>query len=153
MTVDVAVQGDCIPLTGLPARIVVVDDHLMIRMGLRAALDAEPDFEVCGEAPDGLTGTEVALRERPDVVLMDIAMPGIDGIEATSSIVAGWPEAKVLMLTAFSDVRLVRAALGAGAYGYVLKDADPRSVICSVRKALRGVRPMSAEITEPLAGG
>lgn len=141
MDVSVAGHHDCAPLKGPAARIVLVDDHPMIRMGLSAALGAEPDLQVCGEAADGRMGAAVALWERPDIVLMDIAMPVMNGIEATTSIVSEWPEAKVLMLTAFADERLVRAAMTAGAFGFVLKDADPRSVICAVRTALRGTIP------------
>ncbi|GGK83388.1 response regulator [Ornithinimicrobium pekingense] len=149
MDVDVAAHRDCAPLTGPAARVVVVDDHPMIRMGLSAALGAEPDVQVCGEAPDGRAGAVVVLRERPDIVLMDIAMPVMNGIEATTCIVADWPQAKVVMLTAFADERLVRAALAAGAFGFVLKDADPRSVVCAVRRAMRGTPPVSVELTDP----
>jgi DNA-binding NarL/FixJ family response regulator len=144
-----AVQGGRLS----PARVVLVDDHDLIRAGLTAALTAEPDIKVCGEAADGASGAEVALNKRPDVVLMDIQMPGIGGIAATEKIVARWPQARVVVLTAFSDVRLVRDALAAGAWGYVLKDADPTTVVTAVRMAMRGERPMTRAIADMLDAG
>ena len=133
-----------------PARVVLVDDHDLIRAGLTAALGAEPDIKVCGEAADGASGVEVALSKRPDVVLMDIQMPGVGGIAATQKILGAWPQARVVVLTAFSDVRLVRDALAAGAWGYVLKDADPNTVVTAVRMAMRGERPMTRAIADML---
>ncbi|GAA4886878.1 response regulator [Serinicoccus chungangensis] len=147
MDIDVAARRDCAPLTGPPARVVLVDDHHMIRAGLGAALGEEPDLLVCGVAPDGLTGTAVVLRERPDVVLMDIAMPVMNGVDATASILEQWPQAKVVILTAFAEKRLVGAAMAAGAFGFVLKDADPFSVVCAVRRAMRGVLPVGEEMS------
>lgn len=156
MDVGVPPLRDCAPLPGHAAGIVVVDDHPMIRSGLRASLSAEPDLVVRGEACDGLAGSDLVLRERPDLVLMDVAMPLLDGIGATRRIVAAWPQARVVMLTAFADGHLVRAALAAGACGYLLKDADPRSVVCAVRRALRGSPPLPAGLVHgppPAASG
>lgn len=143
---------DCAPLRGRVAGVVLVDDHPMIRLGLTAALCAEPDLAVRGEAADGEAGVAMALLKRPDIVLMDVAMPVMNGIEATSRIISAWPAARVVMLTAFADQRLVRLALQAGAFGYVLKDADPRSVVCAVRRAIRGRPPLPDDGTAAAGG-
>lgn len=127
-------------------RVVIVDDHDLIRTALRALLSAESDIEVCGDASEGEEGATLVLELRPDVVLMDLAMPGVGGIEATRRIVLDWPSARVLVLTAFAEPRLVQDALTAGARGYVLKDADPTTVVSAVREAARGGRPMTAGI-------
>ena len=121
---------------------VIVDDHDLIRTALRALLDSEADIAVCGDAADGESGATLVLRLRPDVVLMDLTMPGAGGIEATRRIVMDWPTARVVVLTAFAEPGLVRDALGAGARGYVVKDADPATVVSAVREAARGGRPV-----------
>lgn len=130
-------------------RVVIVDDHDLIRTALRALLSCESDIEVCGDATEGDAGATLVLDLRPDVVLMDLTMPGVGGLEATRRIVMDWPSAKVVVLTAFAEPRLVRDALTAGAQGYLLKDADPSAVVEAVRKAARGGRPMSPGIGEP----
>ena len=129
-------------------RVVIVDDHDLIRTALRALLSCESDIEVCGDAAEGDTGATLVLDLRPDVVLMDLTMPGVGGLEATRRIVMDWPSAKVVVLTAFAEPRLVRDALTAGARGYLLKDADPSAVVEAVREAARGGRPMSTGIGE-----
>ncbi|MFN2318186.1 MAG: response regulator transcription factor [Dermatophilaceae bacterium] len=130
-------------------RVVIVDDHDLIRTALRALLSSESDIEVCGDASGGEAGATLVLELRPDVVLMDLAMPGIGGIEATRRIVLDWPQARVVVLTAFADPRLMREARTAGARGYVLKDADPRTVVSAVRDAAQGGCPISAGATGP----
>lgn len=124
-------------------RVLVVDDHEMIRLGLSSILSAEPDLVVCGSAADGSSGVCLAARELPDVVLMDLSMPGIDGIEATRRIVAQSPDARVVMLTWHADGESVRAALAAGACGYLLKEATPAALVDAVRAVHRGERPLS----------
>lgn len=132
-------------------RVLVVDDHQLVRTGLCALLGCEPDIEVCAEAADGAAGARLALDKRPDVILMDVAMPILGGVEATSQIVSAWPLARIVMLTAHSEPSFVRAAMAAGAWGYVLKDANARTIVQAVRTTCRGGRPMTAEIRDILA--
>jgi DNA-binding NarL/FixJ family response regulator len=119
-------------------RIVLVDDHVLVRSGIKALLDAEPDLEVTGEAADGATGVEITLTRHPDVVLMDVWMPGIDGIEATKRIKAAGSRAKVLVLTSEADHQLALRAIRAGATGYFLKDAPPARLAEAVRTVAAG---------------
>jgi DNA-binding NarL/FixJ family response regulator len=121
-----------------PTRIVLVDDHLLVRTGMRALLDAEPDLEVTGEAGDGAHGVEVALAKRPDVVLMDLEMPVLDGIEATRRLRAAGSDARILLVTNHDDDQLVLNALEAGATGFLLKDAAPDSLTEAVRVIAQG---------------
>ena len=95
-------------MTGRPTRIVLVDDHVLVRSGMKALLDAQPDLEVTGEAGDGAEGVELALASHPDVVLMDLAMPVLDGIEATKRIVAAGSRARILVVTSHDDAAEVR---------------------------------------------
>ena len=119
-------------------RILVVDDHRLFREGLIALLDAAPDTELVGEAGTGAEALEVAAACQPDVVLMDISMPGINGIEATRRLRAGHPGVGVVMLTMLEDDDSLFAAMCAGAHGYVLKGADAREVLRTVRAVARG---------------
>ena len=105
-------------------------------------------FEITDDSLSDLFRSDTTLDLRPDVVLMDLTMPGVGGLEATRRIVMDWPSAKVVVLTAFADLRLVRDAFTAGARGYVLKDADPSVVVEAVREAARGGRPLSVSISE-----
>jgi len=120
-------------------RVVLVDDHAVLRIGLARLLAGEPDIEVVGTAADGDAALEVVRRMRPDVVLMDLQMPGTVGVTATRQIVAEGG-AEVLVLTSFSDADRIVAALDAGAVGYLLKDAEPEDVIEGVRAVSRGSR-------------
>lgn len=122
-------------------QVVLVDDHAVLRAGLSRLLDGEPDIEVVGTAADGDQALEVVRRLRPDVVLMDLQMPGTDGVTATRRIVAAC-DSQVLVLTSFSDADRIVAALDAGAVGYLLKDADPEDVIEGVRAVSRGESPL-----------
>jgi DNA-binding NarL/FixJ family response regulator len=106
-------------------RVLLVDDQSLLRLGFRMILEAEPDIEVAGEAADGATGVSMAVALHPDVVLMDVRMPGLDGIAATASITATGPASKVLILTTFDLDQYVFAGLKAGASGFLLKDAPP----------------------------
>ena len=106
-------------------RILIADDQELVRTGFRVVLDAEPDLEVIGEAADGLTAIEAAKTLQPDIVLMDIRMPNLDGIEATRRIAAGDGSPRILILTTFDLDDYVYEALRAGASGFLLKDAPP----------------------------
>ena len=122
--------------------VVVVDDHEVIRAGLRMLLSRFPDLALVGEAGDGEHSLALVDRERPDVVLMDLSMPHMDGVTATSRLVAAHPEIRVVALTTFADRDHVTAAIDAGAVGYLLKDADPEALAGAVRAAARGEAPL-----------
>jgi len=126
------------PLT----RVVLCDDHVIVREGLRQVIDDADDLEVVGTASNGEESVDAALRLRPDVVLMDLVMPGMDGVEATRRIMAVAPGASVVVLTSFADDGHVLDALDAGARGYVLKDAPPHEVVRAVRAAAGGGSPL-----------
>jgi DNA-binding NarL/FixJ family response regulator len=121
-----------------PIRIVIVDDHAMVRRGMRDFLDLHDDLAVVGEAPDGLTALEVVAAERPDVVIMDLLMPGIDGIEATRRIKAAQPEVEVVALTSFIEEDRIVGAIEAGAAGFLLKDAEADDLAAAIRAAAAG---------------
>lgn len=123
-------------------RLVVVDDHTIVRDGLVQLLRADPDLEVVGAAGDGAAAVALCREERPDVVLMDLSMPGMDGVEATRQVIAEAPNAQVVVLTSFLDRDRVVDALGAGAIGYLLKDAEPHEVRDAIRAAARGESPL-----------
>ena len=123
-------------------RVVLVDDHPLVRAGLAELLRGTADIDVVGTAADGTEALELVRSVRPDVVLMDLQMPGVDGVAATRSIVAEGIGADVLVLTSFSDGERILAALDAGAVGYLLKDADPDQVLDGVRAVARGESPL-----------
>jgi NarL family two-component system response regulator LiaR len=129
-------------------RILIVDDHTLFRQGIRKLLDAQADMEVVGEASDGLSAITMAAEQAPDVVLMDIAMPGMDGLEATRRILGSAPNARVVVLTAFEEPEYVMGALHAGARGYLLKDTDWRELATAVRTIHRGGAVLSPAVTE-----
>jgi DNA-binding NarL/FixJ family response regulator len=118
-------------------RVVVVDDQGVIRTGLRMIVDNEPDLVVVGEAGDGVEAIDVVAGSRPDVVLMDIRMPRMDGLAATGRIVAG-TSSRVLVLTTFDDDEYVLGAIRAGASGFLLKDAGPDALVAAIRAVRRG---------------
>jgi DNA-binding NarL/FixJ family response regulator len=122
-------------------RVVLAEDHAMVRRGLEQFLGGVEDIEVVGLAADGAEAIEVARTARPDVVLMDLQMPGVDGVEATRAIVAEGTAA-VLVLTSFSDAERILGALDAGALGYLLKDAEPEEVLAGIRAVTRGESPI-----------
>lgn len=119
-------------------RTLIVDDHGVLRAGLRALLAGEADLEVVGEAADGDEALRMAGELSPEVVLMDITMPGMDGIEATRKLLAEMPSARVLLLTVHADSSLLREALKAGAAGYILKRAVESELINAIRAVARG---------------
>src|SRR3712207_4442525 len=135
---------------GSPSRIVVVDDHPLFRSALGRMLDAHPDLEVVGEAADGQEAVEFCHRLQPALVLMDVWMPTMDGLEATRAIKTGLPRTIVLVLTAMEEPNYLSEALKAGAAGYVLKSTPVAEIIAAVRKALIGESPLDQEIATRL---
>lgn len=133
--------------------ILLVDDHQLVRAGLRALLESVDDLRVIGEAGDGDAAVDLAVAERPDVVLMDLSMPRVDGVEATRRLAAAGVDTRVVVLTSFADQPRVQAALAAGAVGYLLKDSDPRDVISAVRQAAAGHVPIDARVAQALLPG
>ena len=122
----------------MTVRVVLVDDEAMVRVGLRMVLTAEPDIEVVGEAADGGAAVEVVEAASPDVVLMDVRMPDVDGIEGARRVLARFPEVKVVVLTTFDEDEYVEAALRAGVSGFLLKVAPPERLIDAVRTVAAG---------------
>jgi DNA-binding NarL/FixJ family response regulator len=128
-------------------RVLVVDDQAMVRAGFRLLLADEPDIEVVAEASNGLEAVAEAARCRPDVVLMDIRMPELDGLEATRRILAADPDSRVLILTTFDLDEYVYRALSVGASGFVLKDEPPEQLIAAVRTVAGGDALLSPSVT------
>jgi DNA-binding NarL/FixJ family response regulator len=121
-----------------PIRVLLVDDHAVVRMGLKVFFDLQDDIQVVGEAGDGSEGLAMARRLRPDVVLMDLLMPNMDGLTAIGRIKAEMPETEIVAVTSFIEEEKVTAALEAGASGYLLKDAEADEVAAAVRAAYAG---------------
>ena len=126
------------PLAAGPIRIVLADDHPVYRDGLRALIDRSPDLELVGEAATGLEVVALAASGAPDVILMDIAMPGITGIEATRQILQAQPDTRILVLTMSEDDDSLFAAMRAGARGYLPKDADSQDLVRAIRAVAVG---------------
>ena len=131
-------------------RVLLVDDQSLLRMGFRLILEAEPDIEVVGEAADGASGISMTAALHPDVVLMDVRMPGMDGIQATASIIAVGPASKVLILTTFDLDQYVFAGLKAGASGFMLKDAPPAELLTAIRTVAGGDAVLAPTATRRL---
>ena len=132
-------------------RVLIADDHALVRDGLRGMLDAQDDLEVVGEAADGAAAVEQATLLRPDVVVMDIRMPRVDGIEATRRLVGSRPDApRVLVLTTFDLDEYVFEALRAGAGGFLLKDAPPSQLVDAVRTVAAGESLLAPPVTKRL---
>jgi NarL family two-component system response regulator LiaR len=121
-----------------PIRVLIVDDHKIVRKGLRALLSTEKDIQVVGEAEDGVAAISRVAALHPDVVLMDLVMPAMDGIEATRQITLQWPNVRVLVLTSFAADDKVFPAIKAGALGYLMKDTDPRELVNAIHQVQRG---------------
>jgi DNA-binding NarL/FixJ family response regulator len=130
-------------------RVLVVDDHAMVRMGLVQLLATAPDLEVVGEAADGLEAVARVADREPDVVLMDLQMPGMDGVRATREITST-SRSQVLVLTSFSDAERITDAIDAGAVGYTLKDADPDDLLDAIRAVARGESPLHPRVARQL---
>ena len=131
-------------------RVLVADDHLVFRRGMRAVLGAEPDTELVGEATDGEEAVALALELHPDVILMDLNMPKMSGIEATRRILEASPDTAILMLTMLQDDDSVFAAMGAGAHGYVLKGADGAETLRAIYAVANGEAIFSPTIARRL---
>jgi NarL family two-component system response regulator LiaR len=128
-------------------RILVADDHAVVRQGLRSFLGLQDDMEVVGEASDGAEAVDSVERLRPDVVLMDLAMPGVDGVEAIRRIHASRPETRVVVLTSFTDDTKVLPAVRAGAVGYLLKDVEPAELASAIRTVASGQALLAPAVT------
>ncbi|MGH1548558.1 response regulator [Leifsonia poae] len=137
-------------MTDSPIRILLVDDQQLVRLGFRMVLDAEPGLTVVGEAGDGAEGVRLAGELRPDVVLMDVRMPVLDGIEATRRIVEANAEARVIVLTTFDLDEYAFGGLRAGASGFLLKDARPEELAAAVRAVAAGDAAVSGRVTRAM---
>jgi len=127
-------------------RIVVVDDQAIVRRGVRALLATEPDLDVVGEAGDGEAAVRLVERLRPDVALIDLVMPGVDGVEAIRCIAAQQPATRIVVLTSFASDENVFPAIKAGALGYLLKDSEPEDLVRAIRQVHRGEPSLHPEI-------
>lgn len=128
-------------------KVMLVDDHEMVRLGVSSYLSIQDDIEVVGEAENGRIGYEKALELRPDVILMDLVMDEMDGIESTKLILKDWPEAKILIVTSFIDDEKVYPAIEAGAAGYLLKTSSAHEIADAIRKTYQGERVLEPEVT------
>jgi DNA-binding NarL/FixJ family response regulator len=133
-----------------PISILLVDDQALLRVGFRMVLEAEDDFTVVGEASDGAQAITLATSLNPDVVLMDVRMPGLDGIEATRKIMAAQPEARIIILTTFDLDEYAFGGLRAGASGFLLKNAEPGALIAAIRTVVSGEASVSPRVTRRL---
>jgi NarL family two-component system response regulator LiaR len=142
-----------------PIRVLIADDHAIVRKGIRALLTTEPGIEVVGEARDGNQAIAEAHRLRPDVILMDLVMPEVDGIAAIRHITAHQPETRILVLTSFATDDKIFTAIKAGALGYLLKDSSPQELVQAIHQVHRGesslhplvARKLLQELSQPSA--
>jgi len=134
-------------MTDSPIRVLLVDDQSMLRMGFALVLDAEDDIEVVGEAGDGAAALSMARALTPDVILMDVRMPGVDGIQATARVLAELPSTRIIILTTFDLDEYAFAALRAGASGFLLKDARPAELVAAIRAVASGDAAVSPRVT------
>lgn len=135
----------------MPDRLTVllVDDHALVRRGFRRILEDDPEIEVVGEASDGDEAVRVAGTAKPAVIVMDCALPGMSGLEATRKILAARPDAAVLMLSMHSEDTLVKQALDAGARGYILKNAVDLDLVSAIKRAARGEKVLDPQLARP----
>ena len=127
-------------------RVLIADDHLVVRQGLQMILNTEDDFDVVGEAPDGKTAVSLTGELQPDVVLMDLRMPGMDGLEAIGHIKANWPDVAIVILTTYNEDDLMFRGLQAGAQGFLLKDTGRKALFKTIRAAAQGETLLQPEI-------
>lgn len=135
----------------MPVRILVADDHHVVRAGLRSLLESKSEWEVCGEAANGREAVEKAAKLKPDVAVLDIAMPLLNGVEATRQILKVSPKTAILILTMHDSDSLIQEVLGAGALGYVLKDDADRNLIAAVDSLSRHKSYLSSRVTDAAA--
>jgi DNA-binding NarL/FixJ family response regulator len=131
-----------------PIRVLLADDHTLVRAGLRMLIEGLPNMEVVGEASDGLALLELAAKLQPQIVLMDIAMPGLNGLEATGRLTKNWPEMRVLILSMHQNAEYVRQALRQGAVAYLLKDAAPMELELALKAVLNGETYLSPAVSK-----
>ncbi|SHE74588.1 two-component system, NarL family, response regulator LiaR [Atopostipes suicloacalis DSM 15692] len=131
-------------------KLLIVDDHEMVRLGLTSYFSVLEDIEVIGEAENGAEGVKMALKDYPDVILMDLVMDTMDGIEATEVILKEWPEAKILILTSFLDDEKVYPAMEAGASGYLLKTSSASDIAKAIRRTYSGEAIIEEAVSEKL---
>ena len=131
--------------------VLLVDDHALVRRGFRRILEDDPEIEVIGEASDGEEAVRLANKEKPAVIVMDCALPGMNGLAATRKILEARPEAAVLMLSMHSEDTLVRQALEAGARGYILKNAIDLDLVSAIKRAAKGEKVLDPQLARPAA--
>ena len=129
-------------------KLLLVDDHEMVRLGLKSYLSMQDGIDQVLEASDGQEGVELALKERPDVIIMDIVMPHMTGIEATLAILKEWPDAKILILTSYLDNEKIYPVLDAGAKGYMLKTSSAEEILRAIRKVEQGELAIETEVSQ-----
>ncbi|MGG0238943.1 response regulator [Bacillus rhizoplanae] len=128
-------------------KVLLVDDHEMVRMGVSAYLSTQPDIEIVGEAENGRKGSELALSLRPDIILMDLVMDEMDGVEATRAIIQEWPEAKIVVVTSFLDDEKLYPVIEAGATSYLLKTSRASDIADAVRATYDGETVLEPKVT------
>ncbi|MFZ1759321.1 MAG: response regulator transcription factor [Streptococcus suis] len=131
-------------------RVMLIDDHEMVRLGLKSYLNLQPDVEVVAEAGDGEEGLKKALEVKPDVVVMDLVMPKMTGVEATLALLKEWPQAQILILTSYLDNEKIYPVLEAGARGYMLKTSSADEILSAIRKVARGEYAIETEVEKKL---
>jgi DNA-binding NarL/FixJ family response regulator len=134
-------------------RVMLVDDHQLVRAGLAALVNADPQLEVVGEAGDGREAVELAREVEPDLILMDLSMPLLNGAGATRQILAEQPDTKIVILTSFSERERVADALEAGAIGFLLKDSEPAQLVAALHAAAAGHAPLDPRVARALLPG
>jgi DNA-binding NarL/FixJ family response regulator len=139
-----------VTLQGDRVRVLVVDDHSVVRAGLTQLIDGAPDLEVLAAVAGGEEAIAAVARQPFDVVLMDVSMPGIDGVETTRRLLDAHPDLRVVILTSFADRPVILDALEAGAIGYLLKDAEPEELLRGIRAAARGESPLAPKAAQQL---
>ena len=127
-------------------RVMLIDDHEMVRVGLKSYLNLQPDVEVVAEAGDGEEGLTKALEVKPDVVVMDLVMPKMTGVEATLALLKEWPQAQIVILTSYLDNEKIYPVLEAGARGYMLKTSSADEILSAIRKVARGEYAIETEV-------
>lgn len=148
LAVDIRIPCSIRNDKGVKMKILLVDDHEMVRLGLKSYFDLQDDVEVVGEAANGSQGIDLALELRPDVIVMDIVMPEMNGIDATLAILKEWPEAKILIVTSYLDNEKIMPVLNAGARGYMLKTSSADELLHAVRKVAAGELAIEQEVSK-----